>query len=91
MSRQSNRVTRKSVFGYDRVTYKPSADPYLEIRIMLTHSCNVDPHEPHFYIQKTRIYMGIHLFLTFALKYRLFVLSEAVLKCTYNDPCLEQK
>ena len=39
---------------------------------------------------KTGVYRGIHYFLIFALKHRLWVLTEAVLTCTH-DLCFEQK
>ena len=56
----------------------------------LTCMCNVDPLTPHFY-SKIGVYRGIHYFLIFALKHRLWLLvNEAVLTCTHNI-CFEQK
>ena len=42
--------------------------------IMLTYPCNVHPLTPHFYIVKMGFTWGIHYFLIFALKHRLWVL-----------------
>ena len=55
----------------------------------------VDPLTPHFYISKLGIYRGIHCFLIFFSKHRLWVLVRtasmgAVLTCTYNL-CFEQE
>ena len=44
------------------------------IIIMLTCPCNVDPLTPHFYIVKLGFTGGIHYFLIFVLKHRLWVL-----------------
>ena len=46
----------------------------VQAAIMLTCPCNEDPLTPHFYIGKTGVYRGIHYFLNFALKHRLWVL-----------------
>ena len=42
--------------------------------IMLTSPCNDYPLIPHFYIVKMEFTEGIHYFLIFAVKYRLWVL-----------------
>ena len=56
---------------------------------MLSCPYNVDPLHITLH-RKTGVYRGIHYFLIFALKHRLWVLvSEAVLMCTYNV-CFEQ-
>ena len=47
---------------------------------MLTFPCNVDPLTPNFYFSKTEVYRGIHYFLIFALKHRLWVLVWPTLK-----------
>ena len=53
---------------------------------MKTLSCNEYPLTPHFCIYgKLGVYRGIHYFLIFAPKYRLWVLT-----CTHNL-CFEQK
>ena len=41
---------------------------------MKTCPCKEDPLTPHFYIEKTGVYRGVHYFLIFALKHRLWVL-----------------
>ena len=61
--------------------------------IMLTCPCNVHPPYTPLLYSKTGDYRGIHYFLIFALKHRLWVLvrtAEAVLTCTHNL-CFEQK
>ena len=45
------------------------------------------PLTPHFYIVKLGFYRGIHYFLIFALKHRLWVLIRT---CTHNQ-CFEHK
>ena len=57
--------------------------------IMRTCPFNVDPLPPTSN-SITGVYRGIHYFIIFTLKYRLWVLIEAVLTCT-NDLCFEQK
>ena len=42
--------------------------------IMLTCPCDVDPPYTQLLYSKTGVYMGIYLFLIFALKHRLWVL-----------------
>ena len=57
---------------------------------MQTCPCNVYPLTPHFYIVKLG-FTVVFIFLSFALKQRVWVLvSEAVLRCTH-DLCFEQK
>ena len=57
---------------------------------MLTCACNVDPLKPHFYIVNLG-FTGVYIFfLIFALKYRLWVLTEAVLTCTHNQYFAQQ-
>ena len=49
----------------------------------------IPPYSPLLY-SKTGVYRSKHFFLIFALKYRLWILTEAVLTCTHNL-CFEQK
>ena len=53
-----------------------------EMRNMLTCTCDEDP-----LYSKIGVYRGMHFFLIFALKHRLWVLVRT---CTH-DQCLEQK
>ena len=49
--------------------------------IMLTCPCYIDPLLPHFYnFSKIGVYRGIHFFLIFALKHRLWVLVYVLSK-----------
>ena len=43
-----------------------------------------------FYLVKTGVYRGLHIFLIFALKHILWVPNEMALTCTHNI-CFEQK
>ena len=61
-------------------------------QITITKTClyNFDTIKPHFYIVKLG-FTGVYIiFLIFAQKHRLWVLSEAVLTSTHNL-CFEQK
>ena len=42
--------------------------------IMLTSPCNIDPLNPTFIYSKIGVYRGMHYFIIFALKHRLWVL-----------------
>ena len=63
----------------------------LVFNIKITCSCDLYPLHPTFY-GKTGVYRGIHYFLIFALKHRLWVLirNASVLMVT-EDLCFEQK
>ena len=65
--------------------FSPSTDTALLESIMKTCLCS-----PLLLYGKTGVYRGIHFFLIFALKHRLWVLIEAVLTCTHNL-CFEQR
>ena len=64
---------------------------YLTLIIMLIGPCNVDPPYTPLSYSKTGVYRGIHCFLIFALKQRLWILvrtaertASVVLTCTHN-------
>ena len=66
---------------------------WMQFLIMQTCPCNDTPPTPHFYIVKLGLTRGMHYFLIFALKHRLWVLvrtASMVLTCTDNL-FLEQK
>ena len=53
--------------------------------------CFIPPYTPLLNAySKTGFYRGMHYFLIFALKHRLWVLTEAVLTCTHNQ-CKKNK
>ena len=62
---------------------------YGDVSVM-TSVCFISPYT-QLLSSKNGVYRGLHYFLIFALKHRLWVLvSEAVLTCTH-DLCFEQK
>ena len=65
----------------------PQKEFNLKTNIMITCPCNVHP----LLYSKTGVYRGIHYFLIFALKHRLWVLAKtaSVLTCT-NNLCFEK-
>ena len=46
----------------------------VSVNIRKTCPCNEYPLKPHFYTEKTGVYRGMPIFLTFAPKHRLWVL-----------------